>query len=108
MKRTLFFSAFIMILLLSACGGNGNDSDSSNANNDAAGNGEDLYQQSCIGCHGQNLEGASGPDLQEVGAKYSESEIEEIINNGLGNGMPGGLVNEEEAAAIAEWLSEKK
>lgn len=109
MKRKLFtLAVFPAILLLGACGAGDNDSDSSDKNNETAGNGEDLYQESCIGCHGQNLEGASGPNLQKVGAKYSESEIEDIINNGRGNNMPGGLVSEEEATELANWLSEKK
>lgn len=109
MKRKLFFlTVFPAILLMGACGAGGDHSDSSDTNNESAGNAEDLYQESCIGCHGQNLEGSSGPGLQEVGAKYTESEIEDIINNGRGSNMPGGLVNEKEAEALAQWLSEKK
>src|SRR5699024_8766953 len=39
--------------------------------------------QSCIGCHGGDLEGGSGPSLQDVGSKYSQEEIQDIINNGI-------------------------
>jgi cytochrome c551 len=109
MRRKRFVLAILpAFLLLSACGAGGDKSDSSDTNHSTAGNAEDLYQESCIGCHGQNLEGAAGPNLQKVGAKYSEGQIEEIINKGRGNNMPGGLVNEKEAEALAKWLSEKK
>lgn len=71
-----------------------------------ASEGEELYQQSRVGRHGKDLEGVSGPNLQEVGGKYDEHKIESIIKNGRGN-MPKGLVDDNEAAVIAKWLSEK-
>lgn len=82
-------------------------SDSSGGSKASASAGEELYQQSCIGCHGKDLEGGGGPNLQEVGGKYDEAKIESIIKNGRGN-MPSHLVNDEEAAKIAKWLSQKK
>ncbi|WP_208585932.1 cytochrome c550 [Gracilibacillus suaedae] len=63
--------------------------------------------QSCIGCHGGDLEGGSGPSLNDVHERLSVEEIESMIINGSENGnMPGGLVTNEEAAVLAEWLSE--
>lgn len=67
---------------------------------------EDIYKNSCVSCHGDDLTGESGPDLTEVGSRLSEDEIEEIIINGTDNGMPAGLVEDEQAEALAEWLSE--
>lgn len=63
--------------------------------------------QSCIGCHGGDLEGtSSAPGLQDVGSKYSQEEIQDIINNGIeGTAMPGGLVTTDEAEVLAEWLA---
>ncbi len=69
---------------------------------------EEIYQQNCSSCHGGNLEGASGPALDQVGGKYSAEEIADIIQNGLGNGMPGGLVTGEAQQLLAEWLAEHK
>ncbi|MBN8209871.1 DUF2628 domain-containing protein [Bacillus sp. NTK071] len=63
-----------------------------------------ILQQSCISCHGSNLEGAVGPRLLNIGGKYSQEEIQEIIVNGKGSGMPGGLISEEDASKLAEWL----
>ncbi|KAB8128607.1 cytochrome c [Gracilibacillus oryzae] len=61
--------------------------------------------QNCIGCHGGDLEGASGPSLQNIGDKYSVEEVQDIIVNGIeGTAMPAGLVSTEEAAILAEWL----
>lgn len=66
------------------------------------------YEQNCLMCHGQNLEGGNGPQLNDVGARYSEEGILEILENGKGAGMPGGLVSEEEAKNLAAWLATMK
>ncbi|MCR8872361.1 c-type cytochrome [Peribacillus frigoritolerans] len=74
---------------------------------DTAGNPEEIVSNSCISCHGENLQGGAGPALNKIGAKYSQNDIEDIINNGK-NGMPAGVISNEEAAIVAEWLSQKK
>lgn len=67
---------------------------------------EDIFKSNCASCHGGDLEGVSAPALNDVGGKYSVDEIDEIIMKGTDGGMPGGLVSAEEAAELAEWLSE--
>lgn len=69
--------------------------------------GEEVYQQSCLSCHGGNLEGGFGPALDKAGAEYSKDEILDIIHNGKGQ-MPPNVVEGEEAEAVAAWLAEKK
>jgi cytochrome c551 len=73
----------------------------------SAGNPEEIVNKSCITCHGDNLQGGSGPALDKIGSKYASSDIENIINNGK-NGMPAGVVSTEEATVVAEWLAQKK
>ncbi|OEH92213.1 cytochrome c551 [Bacillus solimangrovi] len=68
---------------------------------------EKLYQESCVSCHGQNLEGGVGPELTAVGASLSSEEILNIITNGQGS-MPAGLLQGAEAEKVAAWLAEKK
>ncbi|MGG0717185.1 cytochrome c [Robertmurraya massiliosenegalensis] len=95
------------LVLLAAC----SDDDSSSNTNDS---GEkvplsieevkNVYSQSCSRCHGQILADGVPGDLENIGTELSEEEIDEIIRKGKGM-MPGRLVKEEEAAAIAEWLS---
>lgn len=99
LKRALILSG--MVIALSACGGG----DSGNGTDDKAA--EDTYKQSCASCHGENLEGASGPALKDVGKKMGKDEILKQIEEGSG-GMPGGLVKGDEAKNVAEWLAEKK
>ncbi|MCY8920680.1 cytochrome c551 [Bacillus atrophaeus] len=109
-KLAILMIVFAMSVLLAACGSNDakeKKSDTGSSTEASASEGEELYQQSCIGCHGKDLEGVSGPNLQEVGGKYDEDKIKSIIEKGRGN-MPGGLVDDAEAASIAKWLSEKK
>ncbi|WP_066192931.1 MULTISPECIES: cytochrome c550 [Gracilibacillus] len=63
--------------------------------------------QSCVGCHGGDLEGGTGPALQDVSSRLDQDQIRETIINGTDGGMPGGLVSDEEAEVLAEWLTEE-
>ena len=58
-------------------------------------------QANCISCHGSSYEGGVGPSL--VGTELAQEDIEDILINGKGT-MPGGLVPEENVAAMAEWV----
>lgn len=95
--------------VLAACGGGGEEGNGTEnqAGEETTASAEDLFKQNCASCHGQNLEGASAPKLAEVGSKYGEDEIKDIILNGRG-GMPPGLLDESEATVVAEWLAAKK
>lgn len=66
---------------------------------------EEYYKKSCAACHGGDLTGLSAPNISEVGYSMSASEIEDIIINGKG-AMPAGLLPEDEAREVAEWLAE--
>ena len=59
-------------------------------------------------CHGVELKGSGPfPDISTVGARLSQEEIEQTIIEGKGS-MPPKLIQGEQAAAVAEWLAEKK
>ena len=104
-------------LVLGACGGGGEDAggDTNTGGNGGNGGGgedttahaEEVVNQSCISCHGQNLEGGMGPALNDVGGRLSEDEIHDIIANGKGQ-MPGGLISGEDLDAVVQYLSEQK
>ncbi|KKI89223.1 hypothetical protein WQ54_27030 [Bacillus sp. SA1-12] len=100
-------------VILGACGGAEEPQDDAADTNQGAegetvaGDAEQIVQQNCISCHGENLEGGAGPNLTEVGAKYDKDEIKNIIINGRGS-MPKGILNESDADVVASWLSEKK
>ncbi|MBI0576376.1 cytochrome c [Neobacillus cucumis] len=68
---------------------------------------EDIYKQTCIGCHGDQYQGVVGPSLKGIGSKLSKDEIIHIITKGKGN-MPPNLVPQEQAEAMAEWVSKIK
>ncbi|MBD7935826.1 MULTISPECIES: cytochrome c550 [Cytobacillus] len=72
------------------------------ATEEVAASPEEIYQQSCIGCHGDQYQGGVGPALSGVGEKLSEEEIVDVLTNGKG-AMPGGLVSGKEQE-MAEWL----
>jgi len=69
---------------------------------------DQIYAQTCVSCHGDQLQGVVGPNLTKVGARYSEDEIKDILKNGKEGGMPAGLVSGAQLDAVAKWLSEKK
>ncbi|EGK07096.1 c-type cytochrome [Kroppenstedtia eburnea] len=69
---------------------------------------KETYQSNCMSCHGDQLQGAQGPSLEKVGAKFSSKEIETIIQRGRGS-MPAQVsLNPEERKNLAGWLAEKK
>jgi cytochrome c551 len=65
-----------------------------------------LYQNYCISCHGNQLQGGQGPNIQKVGERLDEAEIVKRIQKG-GGGMPPFQVTmkEEELKALAAWLA---
>lgn len=100
----------LLVIVLSYVGVNQREAienpEEANAGETVELNAEEIFKNSCAACHGGDLTGASAPDLTEVGSKFSEGEIEDIIINGTDAGMPAGLVDNEHAAVLAEWLAE--
>jgi mono/diheme cytochrome c family protein len=45
--------------------------------------GEQLYQENCIRCHGENLQGQVGPSLIGVFARHNDQSILGILQNGI-------------------------
>lgn len=112
MKKKLLALMMGTSLVLAACGGgDGNNAGKDSGNNETStadgGDAARTYQNKCLSCHGQNLEGGVGPKLSDVGTRLSKEDIEKTIANGKGQ-MPGGLVKGDEAKQVAAWLSEKK
>lgn len=129
LKMAMIMAA--MTLTLAACGGNnaappaddggqsaapGADTGATEPGADAGGGAEDAsveataneaYKGNCMACHGTDLAGAGNfPSLQQVGARLSEAEILDRIQNG-GNGMPAfqGVLPDEEIQALTQWLA---
>lgn len=82
-------------------------------NEEAAGDGETTEQAggadlvaSCISCHGGDLTGAMGPDL----TTQEPERIVDVLVNGLegSNFMTPGMKTEDEAKAIADYISSLK
>jgi cytochrome c550 len=76
------------------------------AGGDTDTNAEAKLVQTCIGCHGGNLEGGSiAPSLIGLQADH----IIDVLVNGIeGTPMTPGMKNEAEAKAIAEYISSLK
>jgi cytochrome c551 len=94
-----------VVMGLAACGGGS----SSKSNDTASADPQKIVDQKCSSCHGDQLQGSVGPNLQKIGSKYSKAEILNIIKNGKGGGkMPAGLISGNDADKVAEWLAAKK
>ncbi|KMY56270.1 MULTISPECIES: cytochrome c551 [Bacillaceae] len=110
-KKSLMALLIGSSVALAACGG-GNDNADKGNNEDggketASAQGEQVYKQNCLSCHGENLEGQVGPALDKIGSKYSKDEILNIVKNGKGQ-MPPNIVQGADAEAVADWLATKK
>lgn len=108
MKKTIMIvAAFGLAVGLSACGGGGGESESENTGDTSSSEARTIYVDNCASCHGENLEGNSGPSLENIGSDMSKEEILAQIENG-GNGMPPAIIQGEEAEQVASWLASKK
>ena len=71
--------------------------------------GKDLFRQHCSSCHNLdavNARGVTGPDLDEIGKITPERIVGAIETGGTGqNRMPANLVQGEDAADIAAYVS---
>ncbi|MCE7793151.1 c-type cytochrome [Salipaludibacillus sp. CUR1] len=117
MKKFLF-AMFGAVLVLGACGDNGgndeeqpvNDGNNAETTDNAAdeggtydlANGEELYAQNCASCHGGDLEGASGPNLEDS----SHDEVRAAIEAGPGT-MPADLVTGDDADDVSAWIADQ-
>ncbi|WP_010647600.1 cytochrome c551 [Oceanobacillus massiliensis] len=119
MKKWLMFVLFASLLfVLGACGG-GDTDDTGSGDTDTgteepaddgavdSAAGEEVFQANCSACHGADLSGGAGPDLTQVGSRYSADEIADIVTNGKGN-MPPVNVTGDDLDALSTWLAEQK
>ncbi|RYG40073.1 MAG: c-type cytochrome, partial [Chitinophagaceae bacterium] len=72
--------------------------------------GEALYQQHCASCHGQKLEGATGPNLADAIWVKAQAQRESIMNfvakGSPAAGMPGwkDKLDEKQLGAVADYV----
>ncbi|BFT75487.1 MULTISPECIES: cytochrome c [Paenibacillus] len=103
--KLLLMSTIILSMGLTACG-NGNKQPNNAQTTPAQADPHKVYQNFCISCHGNQLQGGEGPNIQKVGERLTEDEIIKRIQKG-GGGMPPFQValKEEELKVLAAWLA---
>lgn len=64
-------------------------------------------QQSCITCHGGDMQGKPGLGPNMFTSNYTKEEIIDIIQNGVADKMPGGMFvgTEEELEILADFIA---
>jgi len=77
-----------------------------------ASQGKMLFQQSCVTCHGKNLEGGSVfgnvPSLQNLKEKFDAPQVAKVIKQGQGTMPAFAHLEEEEVEAITAYLLESQ
>ncbi len=64
-----------------------------------------IYNSTCSGCHGSNLEGSVGPELRGIGNVANEAALVTFITSGKGMMPPGGsLTSPAQITQVADWL----
>lgn len=68
-----------------------------------------IYTNSCLACHGDELQGVVGPALSTIGAALTKEEIYQVISEGRG-GMPAfeSQLSEDELITLTTWLAAQK
>ncbi|HLR66009.1 MAG TPA: cytochrome c [Virgibacillus sp.] len=116
-KWYVMFIAMTTVLLLAACGmiestekeeENKDQNEPKTPEVEMTSSVEEVYNNHCVSCHGEDLKEDIGPDISKAGSKYTKDEIKDIALNGIGD-MPANIVQDEkDAELIAEYLSELK
>lgn len=68
-----------------------------------------IYRSSCLSCHGDQMQGAYGPELAHIGSDQTKEQIYRTVMNGR-RGMPSfeKRLTEDEIITVATWLSSLK
>lgn len=107
LKKWLFAMLIGLALVLAACGGD-DSGDKDKGGDVEVSAGEEIYQNSCMACHGGNLDDGSAPDLTAIGSKLSADDIADIIENGTGSMPAQKGVSDDDRETLANWLADKK
>jgi Cytochrome c, mono- and diheme variants len=116
--RKKWLSVLLLLAIgLTACGGGGGAGGARQEAGSGAGQagaegavqagdeGERLYMNRCMACHGGELEGGFGPELRNAGERMGREELIAVIRDGKG-AMPAfkDRLTDEEIAAIVDWI----
>src|SRR5699024_6764161 len=113
-KWSITFIAMITAFFLAACGGTENaneDAEKADQNEpktpevEMTSSVEEVYNNNCTTCYGEDLQGNVGPDISKAVSKYTKDKFIVITLIGISD-MPADLVQDEkDAELIAGFLS---
>lgn len=109
--KKLWFTLLLLVLIavISACGGdNNNDGDTgdNNGDNNTEASGDEVYENECMQCHGDDGEGSgSNPELEGNDAASDHDEVVEQVEEG-GGSMPAfeDDLSDDEIDAVADYV----
>ncbi|WP_018130607.1 c-type cytochrome [Effusibacillus pohliae] len=67
------------------------------------------YRQNCAGCHGDQMQGISGPALRQIGNRLIPAQIETVIRRGA-PGMPPfeKRLDQKQIRLLVDYLASQK
>ncbi|MFD1067685.1 c-type cytochrome [Oceanobacillus locisalsi] len=104
MKKGIAALLLGILFVLGACGNADDTTDTSEENLET---GEEVYRNNCANCHGADLSGNGSPELTDIGSKYSQEQIEDIVQEGTGSMPPQTQVEGEDLQELSSWLTEQ-
>ncbi|RAL22586.1 c-type cytochrome [Thermoflavimicrobium daqui] len=107
-KYFLIWGSVWSMMILSGCGSNSLPENNLDATVDQVSAEEKLYQNYCLNCHGDKLEGEYGPSLRRIGQKYTAEEIINIMEKGIGKMPAQNYIPKSEQQQLAKWLVKRK
>lgn len=88
------FALITALILLAACSARG----------ESATDGPTIYANQCASCHGGDLGGGIGPALAPLDPTLTDEDIASIITNGKGTMPAYGFLDDQQVAAVIDFL----
>lgn len=115
-KILLSLMLLFLIAVVAACGSSDNNNDNNAGNNNAGNNnggettadGQEVFSENCMSCHGDEGQGASGPELQGDDFAADLDKVIDQVKEG-GDGMPAfeGDLSDDEIEAVSKYVTDE-
>jgi cytochrome c551 len=103
--RRLLLIAVAAALIAGACGGDPHSDVTKARDASSVAAGATIWAAACAQCHGDNLQGGSGPGLVDAELGHPDSDFIDVVTNGKGS-MPalGGELTAEEIVQVVDYV----
>jgi mono/diheme cytochrome c family protein len=106
MARRILWLIGVTALVLAACGGDPHPDVTMDRDAASVAAGEAIFAESCAVCHGEGMEGGTGPALVDAELGHPDSDFIVFVTDGKGSEMPafGDTLSSEEIASVVDYV----